>query len=310
MLQEVVSLLRPRSGGIYCDGTAGRGGHAEALLEASGPDGKLVAVDRDPAAVGAVRRRLDRFGTRAVVVHSCFSALSHVASELGLGRFDGLLVDLGVSLPQLKDASRGMSFQLEGPVDMRMDPTSGETASEVIDRLSEEELSLRLRELGEERRARAVARAIKDARRRGELETTSDLARVVRRAVGSRRAGKVDAATRTFQALRIVVNDELGELEALLDELPDLLASGGRAAFISFHSLEDRAVKHGLRRWSTCRCAPRTVRCTCGGPLLRVVTRKPVRPQPAEVDANPRARSAKLRAAERLGVVGEEASCA
>lgn len=312
MVPEVLSAMQPRSGGYYCDGTAGRGGHAVALLEASAPDGKIIAVDRDPKAIESVSRRLAHYGGRAQVVHGRFGSLRQLLDEIGVGLLDGLLVDLGVSLPQLQEPSRGLSFQLEGPIDMRMDPSSdGETAYEAIERLTEEDLARVIRDYGEERRARAVARALKRALHNGELSTTLDMARVVRRAVGRRpRAGKVDAATRTFQALRIYVNDELGELEALLEELPDLLAEGGRAAFISFHSLEDRAVKHGLRRWATCRCAPRSVRCGCGGAVLRVLTRKPIMSDPSEVDRNPRSRSAKLRAAERIGQAHQEVPCA
>jgi 16S rRNA (cytosine1402-N4)-methyltransferase len=310
MLDEVLAVLRPRSGGFYCDGTAGRGGHAQALLEASGPDGRLLAIDRDPTAVDAVRRRLEPFGGRAAVVHARFGALPQVLGEMGLGRLDGLLLDLGVSLPQLEEPSRGFSFQREGPIDMRLDPTEGETALELIERLSEEELAGVIHELGEERRARVVARTLKAALRRGDLATTTDLARAVRRAVGARRAGRIDSATRSFQALRIAVNDELGELGSVLERLPDLLADGGRAAFISFHSLEDRAVKRGLRRWSSCRCEPRVPRCRCGGARLGVVTGgKPVTAGEDEVLRNPRARSAKLRAAERLPRAPGESAC-
>lgn len=311
MVPQVLEAMRPHAGGLYCDGTAGRGGHAQAILEASEPDGRLIALDRDLSAVDAVRQRLAPFGSRATVVHGRFGALRGVLEDRGLGLLDGLLVDLGVSLPQLQQPTRGMSFQLDGPIDMRMDQSSGETARDVIERLSEEELAETIREYGEERRARAVAKALKVALRRGELLNTLDLARVIRRAVGRSRAGrtgKVDAATRTFQALRILVNDELGELETLIEELPDLLAEGGRAAFISFHSLEDRAVKHGLRRWSKCRCAPRAMRCDCGGALLSVLTRKPIMPEVDEISSNPRSRSAKLRAAERLARVQREFS--
>lgn len=304
--QRVMELLQPRSGGLYCDGTAGRGGHSEALLEASGPEGRLLALDRDPAAVAAVRQRLAGFGERAVVVHGRFGALRQVLGQAGWGCVDGLVLDLGVSSPQLDDGRRGLSFQQDGPIDMRLDPTTGETALEVIGRLGVEELARVIWEYGEERRSRRVARAIKRANEAGELSGTADLARVVRRAVGQRRAGRVDGATRTFQALRIYVNDELGELEAVLDDLPHLLAEGGRAVFLSFHSLEDRSVKRGLRRWSNCRCAPRTPQCVCVGPVLRPLTRKPLRPDEAEVERNPRARSARMRAAERLAVQLDE----
>ncbi len=300
MTAEVLELLQPRSGGIYCDGTAGRGGHSQALLEASAPDGRVLAFDRDPTAVEAVELRLEAYGSRAVVTKGRFGALPDMLRSAGIERVDGLLVDLGVSSPQLEDGARGFSFQREGPIDMRLDPTEGEDALDLVERLDEGELTRVIGRLGEERRARRVARAIKAAAREGDLETTLDLARVVRRAVGIPRTGKVDSATRTFQALRMCVNDELGELEALLDVIPDILTEGGRAAFISFHSLEDRAVKHGLRWWSGCRCAPRTPRCVCGGATLKTLTRKPLRPTDEEIARNPRARSAKLRGAMRL----------
>jgi len=183
---------------------------------------------------------------------------------------------------------------------MRLDPTSGETALMAIESLTEAELARVIREYGEERRSRRVARALKAAARAGELHTTLDLARVVRRAVGQSRSGRVDSATRTFQAIRIHVNDELGELDSLISDLPELLAEGGRAAFIAFHSLEDRPVKHGLRAWASCRCEPRGPQCVCGGPRLELLTRKPMMATEEEVARNPRARSAKLRGARRL----------
>jgi 16S rRNA (cytosine1402-N4)-methyltransferase len=301
MLDEALELLAPRSGGLYCDGTTGQAGHSRALLEATAPAGRLLALDRDGAAVEVVRSALASYEDRATVVQARFGDLPEVLDRSGLGRLDGLLLDLGISSVQLGDRARGLSFAQEGPLDMRLDPSQGETAGELIDRLNEQELANVIFQLGEERRSRAVARAIKRAAEAGELETTLDLARVVRRAVGSQRSGRIDASTRTFQALRMAVNDELGELSRLLDVLPDLLQSGGRAVFISFHSLEDRAVKRALRSWSSCRCDRRRPRCTCGGPILRLVTGgKPLRPSQAEVEENPRARSARLRAAERL----------
>lgn len=302
LLEEVLSLLEPRSGGLYCDGTAGACGHARALLAASAPDGRLIAVDRDASAVARARRELEAFGDRAIVVHGSFGRLGELLEEEGLGRLDGLLVDLGISSVQLDDPERGFSFQHDGPIDMRMDQGEGETAAELIARLPEGELAEIVRSLGEERRGKRVARQLRAALEAGELRTTGDLARAARRGVGAPRSGHIDAATRTFQALRIAVNDELGQLDALLDALPELLAAGGRVAIISFHSLEDRAVKQGLRRWSGCRCAPRAPACTCGGPLLRLLTRKPVTASDDETRRNPRARSAKLRAAERLAL--------
>jgi 16S rRNA (cytosine1402-N4)-methyltransferase len=216
MVREALGLMRPRSGGVYCDGTAGQGGHALALLEASGPASRLLAIDRDAGAVQRVRELLAPYGHRAIVVHARFGELPDVLARLGLGRLDGVLVDLGVSSVQLDDPERGLSFQRRGPLDMRLDRSRGEAAEALIDRLSERELADVIHAYGEERRARSVARAIKAARRDGELRDTLGLAEVVRRAVGARRSGRIDAATRSFQALRMAVNDELGELEGLL----------------------------------------------------------------------------------------------
>lgn len=301
MAREALELLRPRSGGVYCDGTAGQGGHALALLEASGPAGQLLAVDRDAEAVARVRTALAPFGERATVVQARFGALPDLLGRLDTSRLDGLLLDLGVSTVQLDDPERGLSFQRRGPLDMRLDRSRGETVAELLDRLTERELADVIYGFGEERRSRAVARAIKAAWRSGTLRDTLDLAETVRRAVGARRSGRIDAATRTFQALRMAVNDEIAELDSILAALPDVLSNGGRAVFISFHSLEDRAVKRALRSWSTCRCQPRQPRCTCGGPVLKLITGgKPWRPGDDEIEVNPRARSARLRAAERL----------
>lgn len=307
MPRETLELMNPRSKGLYCDGTAGGAGHSRILLEAIAPDGRLLALDRDEAAVDVVRRVLEPFGDRAIVVHANYGDLPRLLDELDLGPLDGLLLDLGISSVQLDDAERGLSFNREGPLDMRLDRSRGETVADLISRLDEEQLADVIWRFGDERRSRAIARAIKTAWREGRLVNTLLLADVVRRAARAPRGAKIDAATRTFQALRVAVNDELGELTRLLDALPDLLADGGRAVFISFHSLEDRAVKHALRSWSSCRCAPRTPRCTCGGPVLRLVSgtpgrrgTKPLRPSEDEVRANPRARSARLRTAERL----------
>lgn len=276
---ETVSALAPRAG-VYVDATVGGGGHAEALLEAS-PKARVVAFDRDPSALEAARERLAAFGERATFVHGRFGDLEATLAGLGVGRVAGLCADLGVSSPQIDDPTRGMSFRSEGPLDMRMDPSDGETALELIERLDEEELANVIYRAGDERRSRRIARSIKRAQRDGELATTVDLRRAIVRAVGPMRVGGVDPATRTFQALRIVLNDELGELERLVAALPRVLERGAVAAIISFHSLEDRRVKHAFAdraRWT---------------PL----TKKPVLACDAERAENPRASSAKLRAA-------------
>jgi 16S rRNA (cytosine1402-N4)-methyltransferase len=290
MPREVVRALAPERGGIYLDVTAGGGGHAEAILRA-GPSARLVAFDRDPAAVMATRERLAEFGERATVVQAAFDELPEWLARAGLGLVQGLVADLGLSSQQLADPTRGMSFRSEGPLDMRMDPTGGETASELIERLSVDELADRIYQLGEERRSRRVARCIKQAAAEGQLESTLDLRRAVVRAVGPRRIGGIDPATRTFQALRILVNREVEQLERLLGLLPALLEPGGVAAVISFHSLEDRLVKRAFMDAS----------------LWQRLSTKPMVPSAEEQARNPRSRSAKLRAARRVSAEGASA---
>lgn len=281
LLAEVLAQLAPRTGGLYVDATLGRGGHAEAILEASAPDGRLVGVDRDPRALEETAPRLARFGQRVRLVHAAFADLTDV---LAGERADGLLADLGVSSPQLDDPSRGFSFRAEGPLDMRMDPTRGPSALELIAENDERELADLIFRLGEERRSRPIARAIKRLEAAGELHTTGDLRRAVVSVLGPRRSGGIDPATRTFQALRLAVNGELEQLGALLEAAPEVLADGGVAAIISFHSLEDRAVKRAFR--GDARWAP--------------TTKKPIVATDEENAQNPRARSAKLRAARRV----------
>jgi 16S rRNA (cytosine1402-N4)-methyltransferase len=297
LADETVRLLAPRSGEVYCDATVGGGGHAERILEASSPEGRLVGIDRDPAALEAARARLTRFGDRVTLVHGAFSDARRILGELGLALVDGFVLDLGVSSPQLDRAERGFSFQREGPLDMRMDPTCGESAAQLLERVGVDELKQILKEYGEERYAGRIARAIKQA---GELKTTSELAALVARSVPTRERSK-DPATRTFQALRIAVNDELGQLERFLAEFPSLLKSGGRVVVIAFHSLEDRLVKNRFRDLAKHPGVPPDIAARMGlaMPQLTLLTPKPVVPDEAEVRANPRARSAKLRAAVR-----------
>lgn len=283
MLREVLDALAPRAGGVYADATAGAAGHSRAILEASAPDGRLIAIDRDPFAVELASRALAGFGARAVVVHGDYESLGPILRAQGAERVDGIVADLGVSSPQLDRAERGFSFARSGPLDMRMDTSQGETALELIGRLGEAELVDILRTYGEERRARPVARAILRARDGGELRTTEDLRRAVWRGTGPKRS-RIDPATRSFQGLRIAVNRELEQLEALLAALPDLLEDGGVAAVISFHSLEDRLVKHAFR----------------GAARLSPLTKRPLEASEEERAVNPRARSAKLRAARRV----------
>jgi 16S rRNA (cytosine1402-N4)-methyltransferase len=281
---EVLAAIGPRPGGVYLDVTLGGGGHAEVVLRACAPDGRLIGLDRDPRARAAASIRLAPFGPRVTILDATMSRAAEALESVGVSRVDGLVADLGVSSPQLDDGARGMSFRSEGPLDMRMDPTRGETARDLIDRLDDRALADLLYELGEERASRPIARAILRARDEGRLETTLDLARAVYRVLGPPRRGRgADPATRTFQALRIAVNDELAELDALLAALPALLVEGGVAAIISFHSLEDRRVKWAFRE----------------SPLLEVVTRKPIEASDTEQRDNPRSRSAKLRVARR-----------
>ncbi|MBI5500875.1 MAG: 16S rRNA (cytosine(1402)-N(4))-methyltransferase RsmH [Deltaproteobacteria bacterium] len=300
MLDEVLAQLDPRSGRgedgeshVVVDATVGLGGHAEAILERSSPDGRLVGVDRDPAALALAAERLARFGDRCVLVHGDFAELRTLLAAHGLGAVDGLLCDLGVSSLQLDDPARGFSWRADGPLDMRMDPSSPRDAAAVLDASGDRELAEALARLGGERFAGRVARVVLERRRAGRLSTTGALRDAVHAALGRSRAGGIDAATRAFQALRMLVNRELEALDALLGSLPDLLRPGGRAVFVSFHSGEDRLVKHALRG-----LAQRD-----GPPRLRLLTRRALRPSDAELAVNPRARSAKLRAIERLAEV-------
>lgn len=280
--REAVDALSPQSGGVYVDLTLGAGGHTEAILERE-PGARVIAFDRDPSAIIHARGRLERFQSRITFVQSRFSELSGELARLGVERVDGLLADLGVSSPQLDQAARGMSFRREGPLDMRMDPTEGETAADLLVRLTQDELADVIYHLGEERRSRRVARCIKQALDAGELETTFDLRRAIVRAVGPRRVGGIDPATRTFQALRLAVNRELDELNLLLKQCADVVSPGGVAAFISFHSLEDRLVK----------------RAFLDKGAWQRLTKKPIIATLEEQAENPRSRSAKLRAAFR-----------
>jgi len=299
LLREAIDGLAVRPGGTYLDGTLGGGGHAAAILEACGPTGRLLGLDRDPTALARARRALDRVGDRAVLVLGPFAELDRLADEAGFDRFDGILLDLGFSSDQLDDPERGLAFQARGPLDMRLDRTSGPTASELVDALSESELADLLYALGEERASRRIARAIVAAR---PIATTDRLAEVVASAIGRPhgRAGRIHPATRTFQALRMAVNDELGQLAAVLPQAARRLTAGGRLVVISFHSLEDRLVKRTLRELAGEPPPGAPPFATPPPALLRLVGRKAVRPTEAECARNPRARSARLRVAERL----------
>ena len=303
-LQAVLDGLRVRPGGRYVDGTVGGGGHAAHILELSAPDGRLLGLDRDAEAVAVARSRLAGYADRVTLLHASFDRLAEVARAQGFVPVDGVLFDLGLSSLQLADPARGFSFSADGPLDMRFDPDSGgETAADLVNRLPGAELAALLRRYGEEPQARRIAEAIVAAR---PLHTTGELAAVVEQAVGGRRGRRIHPATRTFQALRIAVNDELATIERALPQAVEILAPGGRLVVIAFHSLEDRLVKRFMRRESRdCICPPETPVCVCGHrATLRAVTRKPLRPSAEEVAANPRARSARLRVAERIGPDG------
>jgi 16S rRNA (cytosine1402-N4)-methyltransferase len=292
LLSQVIAGLAPRPGGRYIDGTLGGAGHAAAILEASAPDGRLLGIDADPAALAASTARLAPLGDRAILAHGNFRELARLARENGFAPADGIMLDLGVSSHQLDTPQRGFSFLADAPLDMRMDPTSGETAADLVDELPESELADLIYRYGEERGSRRIARAVVAARRTGRIVTTSALAAIVARALGGRH-GKIHPATRTFQALRIAVNRELESLETVLPQAVEVLAPGGRLAVIAFHSLEDRIVKQFFRAESGYGGAAEPAR-------LRIITKKPLEADAAEAGANPRARSAKLRIAERV----------
>jgi 16S rRNA (cytosine1402-N4)-methyltransferase len=294
---EVARLFEPLEGAVVLDGTLGGGGHAEALLDKGAT---VLGLDRDPRALSASRERLSRFGERFSCEEATFSQAPEVLSRRGIAAVDRAVLDLGVSSPQFDDAGRGFAFSQRGPLDMRMGST-GETARELLSRLSEEELAEVLHAYGEEPFARRVAKALKAADPLP--ETTTELAELVARAIPRKAWPKhVHPATRTFQALRIAVNRELDELDAFLAALPDLLKVGGRAAIISFHSLEDRRVKQAFRDLEgRCTCPPKLPVCACGaGGNFKLLTRKPIDPSEEEVARNPRARSAHMRAVEKV----------
>ncbi len=297
LLAEVIEQLSPRDHGIYCDGTLGGGGHAAAVLAAA-PNATLIGIDRDPAALDAARSKL---GDRARLFHGQYTDLPTILAGIGIAAIDGLVLDLGVSSPQLDHAERGFSFMHDGPLDMRMDPTRGQTASELIESLSSEELADVLFELGEERHARKIARLIKEA---APITTTTQLAAICQKAIpfAEQRKSKIHPATRTFQGLRIAVNHELDQLAEILELVPQLLAPGGRCAIISFHSLEDRLVKHRFRDLAWTSSLPARLAVEAGErvePVCELLTRKAIVASDAELARNPRARSARLRACMR-----------
>jgi len=300
LVQEVVHALEPARGGTFVDCTIGLGGHAEAILDAA-PGTRLIGIDRDARALALAAARLERFGDRARLVEGEFSDVEEILASMGVAAVAGVLADLGVSSLQLDTPERGFSFRFEGPLDMRMG--GGEvTAADIVNHYSEAQLETILREYGEEPQARRIARAIVEEREKAPIETTETLAELVRRVKGRQRGERrrIDPATRAFQALRLEVNQELAGLEKLLARVIGLLERDGRLVVISYHSLEDRIVKHTLRGLSRGEKDPVTGRTLSESRAIELLTRKPVRPTESEVAANPRARSARLRAARRL----------
>lgn len=291
---QTLAGLAPHPGGRYIDGTLGGAGHAAAVLDASAPDGQLLGIDTDTAALAAAAARLAPYGERAVLIHGNFRDLGLLAGEAGFDSVDGILLDLGVSSHQLDTPERGFSFQADGPLDMRLNPEEGETAADLVNDTPEQALADLIYRYGDERGSRRIARVIAEARRKERIESTGQLAALVARALGGRH-GKIHPATRTFQALRIAVNQELESLETALPQAVELLAPGGRLAVIAFHSLEDRIVKQFFRAESG-----------YGGEQnssparLTILTKKPIEAEEDEARANPRSRSAKLRVAERI----------
>lgn len=298
MVDEVLQTLAPQPGEVFVDSTVGAGGHAEAVLEAASPGGLLLGIDADPRALSVARARLAPFGDAALLLEGNFRDIGAICRDHGFAPVHGVLFDLGLSSMQLSDEARGFSFQTEAPLDMRFSPQQSLTAADIVNTYPEQELAAVLWRYGQERHSRAIARRIVRER---PLSTTLELARAVQKAVGGGRF-RIHPATRTFQAIRIAVNAELENLTLALDQALDLLGHGGRLVVISYHSLEDAIVKDFLRREARdCICQPDTPVCICGHKAtLRRVTRGALRPHDDEVAMNPRSRSARLRAAERL----------
>lgn len=299
LYQEVLELLRPPRNGRFIDGTVGAGGHTAGILEASAPAGRVLALDKDPSALAFAQQRLAAYGDRVIFVHASYAHMGSVGPAYGFEQVDGILLDLGLSSRQLEDPGRGFSFMKEGPLDMRFDTTQGPTAADLINNSSESELANVFWRYGEVRNSRQIARLIVANR---PLTTTSELADLI--AARAPRRRRIHPATQVFQALRIAVNQELDEMEQGVATAVALLRPGGRLAVISFHSLEDRYVKHSFRELSRdCVCPPEQPVCTCDArAVIRLITRKAVKPSDQEVATNPRSRSARLRVIEKLEV--------
>jgi 16S rRNA (cytosine1402-N4)-methyltransferase len=297
LYQEILTALAPFSPGKYVDGTLGAGGHAFGLLQGSSPAGELLGIDLDPVALDLASRHLKEFGSRVHLIHGSYSDLSQHLNQVGWQHIDGVVLDLGVSSMQLDRPEKGFSFRQDAPLDMRFNPSAPQTGAELLNGLDEAEINRILWEYGEEQQARRITRAIIQNR---PIQTTGQLANIIEKAIGRR--GAIHPATRTFQALRIAVNGELDNLREVLPQIVEALGIGGRAAIISFHSLEDRIVKHFFQTESKdCICPPEQPTCTCNHrATLRLLTRHPLEASEQEKKENPRARSAKLRITERI----------
>lgn len=302
LLKETIGLLDPSRGGVFIDSTLGLGGHSLEILRSS-EKVQLIGIDQDKEALALASETLKSFGDRFRAVHANFSDIAAVAARFGIESVDGIMADLGVSSLQFDSPERGFSFRFDAPLDMRMDSESDdETAAELLERLSEEEIANLIYNFGEERKSRRIARRIVERREQGDpVKTTGELAGLVERAIGRNPKDKIHPATRTFQALRIAVNRELEVLESFIDVAIDLLNQEGRLAVITFHSLEDRIVKQRFLKWAgRCSCPPRFPKCVCGAEKkIEVVTRKPIVADEKEIEENPRSRSAKLRVCRR-----------
>ena len=303
LLDESVRLLQPQAGEVFVDATLGLGGHAEAILEAA-ENVSVVGIDQDAQAIAHARKRLAKYGARMQIFHANFSEIKEVLAEAKIEKVNGILADLGVSSLQFDSGERGFSFRFDAPLDMRMNADAEtETAAELLENLSETEIADIIYKYGEERLSRRIARRIVWKREIGEpVKTTKELAETVEKAIGRNQKDKIHPATRTFQALRIAVNGELEILEDFVSDSVDVLKTGGRLAVITFHSLEDRIVKHAFQKLSgKCFCPPRIPQCVCGAEKkVEILTRKPIIADEAETLENPRARSAKLRACLKL----------
>ena len=302
LLEETLKFLAPERGGLFVDCTVGYGGHSEAILKSS-QNTRVLGIDLDPAALAYSKERLAPFGDRFRVFQANFRAINAVLQQANEREPNGILVDLGVSSLQFDSPERGFSFRFDAPLDMRMDPTKGDTAADLLQQLPESEIARIIFEFGEERHSRRIARRIVECREQGKpITTTTELADLVRQATGGHKRNQIHPATRTFQALRIAVNHELEGLGEFVESAVDLLIPEGRFVGISFHSLEDRILKRELKKLSGhCECPPRLPVCACGArEVVEVLTRRPVAPGFSEIDENPRARSAKLRACKKI----------